>query len=437
MGCNFLLFVGVTLIVVKAAANPAKPEFHRDVLPILQAKCQSCHRPGEAAPFSLLSFKEARPWAKAIKNAVATSKMPPWSADPTVGKWKNERRLLPEEIKLLAAWADSGAVEGKPLKKPASPPAFTQGWQIGKPDSILAMAEPYSVPATGVIDYQWILVPGFKEDKWIQAFEVRPGHREVVHHVAAFLRRPGSKWLEDLKPGVPSPKLPKSSEAGNSDGIIAEYVPGIPPLVLPDGYAFKLTAGTDIMLQVHYTPNGKAVEDVSKVGIIFARERPRYRVLTTAAVSPTLRIPPNEANYVTKAFLTFGTEVEVLGINPHMHLRGKRAEVRVTYPDGRKEELLLVPKYDFNWQITYEPAVAWKWPAGTKLEAVATFDNSANNPANPDPTKEVRWGDQTFDEMMAFYMHVAIPVDQDPRTLYQRAPAPNPYPKPASTGGKE
>jgi hypothetical protein len=407
------------------------------VLPILQAKCQSCHRPGEAAPFSLLSYKEARPWAKAIKSATATSKMPPWSADPAVGKWKNERRLTAEETRILADWADGGAVEGKPAKKSPPAPVFTEGWQIGKPDAVLAMSIPYAVPATGIVDYQWIMIPGFPEDKWIQSFEVRPGERSVVHHVAAFLRRPGSKWLADLKPGVPSPKAPKASEAGGSDGIIAEYVPGIPPLVLPQGYAFKLPAGTDIMLQVHYTPNGKAVEDVSKVGIIFAKEAPKYRVITTAAVAPGLRIPPNEANHVVKAYLTFGTDVEVLGINPHMHVRGKSAAVNITYPDGKTDPLLRVPKYDFNWQLTYEPAVAWKWPAGTKLEAIATYDNSANNAANPDPSKEVRWGDQTSDEMMAFYMHVALPVDQDPRTMYQRPPA-NPYPpKSASTGGLE
>ena len=423
-----------TVLASACALAGSKPEFHRDVLPILQAKCQGCHRPGEAAPFSLLTYKDARPWAKAMKTAVATSKMPPWSADAAVGKWKNDRRLSEAETRVLAAWADTGAAEGKPSKKAPAPPVFAEGWQIGKPDAVLSMSIPYSVPATGVVDYQWILVPGFSDDRWIQSFEVRPGNRAVVHHVAAFLRRPGSKWLADLQPGVPSPKAPKASEAGGADGIIAEYVPGIPPLVLPAGYAFKLPAGSDIMLQVHYTPNGTATEDVSKVGIIFAKEAPKYRVITTAAASPGLRIPPNEANYTTKAYLTFGTDVEVLGINPHMHLRGKSAAVNVTYPDGRVEQLLRVPKYDFNWQLTYEPAQIWKWPAGTKLEAIATYDNSPNNPANPDPSKEVRWGDQTSDEMMAFYMHVALPVEQDPRTLFQRPPA-QPYTaKPAASG---
>jgi hypothetical protein len=429
MLCRTLPLLLIALPLVAAE----KPTFHKDVLPILQNRCQSCHRPGEAAPFSLLTYKDARPWAKALKQAVVTSKMPPWNADPSVGKWKNDRRLSPEEVKVFSDWADSGAAEGNPKDAKTLAVTFMEGWQIGKPDAVLEMAQAYDVPANGVVDYQWIMVPGFKEDKWIQAFEVRPGNRAVVHHVAAFLRRPGSNWLAGLQPGVPSAKAPGGSEAGSSDGIIAEYVPGIPPLVLPEGYGFKLPAGTDIMLQVHYTPNGKETQDTSKVGIVFTKEKPRYRVMTTATASLGLRIPPNEANYKANARLLFGTDVEVLGINPHMHLRGKSAEIRVVYPDGRTEDILRVPKYDFNWQLTYEPATPWKWPAGTRLEAVSTYDNSANNPSNPDPSKEVRWGDQTFDEMMAVYMHVAIPVDQDPRTLFQR-PATQPYtqsPKPS------
>lgn len=428
MSIRTLPCLTITVMAGAALASP-RPTFHKDVLPILQARCQGCHRPGEAAPFSLLTYKDARPWAKAIKQAVATSKMPPWTADPSIGKWKNERRLTDAERQILTAWADTGALEGK-VKDAPLPVAFTEGWQIGKPDAVLEMAQAYEVPATGIVDYQWILVPGFKEDKWIQSFEVRPGERSVVHHVAAFLRRPGSKWLADLKPGVPSPKAAGASEAGGSDGIIAEYVPGVPPVVLPEGYAFHLPAGTDIMLQVHYTPNGQAVRDVSKVGIVFAKEKPRYRVITTAMASLSLRIPPHEANYKARAATTFQTEVEVLGINPHMHLRGKSAEIRALFPDGRSEEILRVPKYDFNWQLTYEPASPWKWPAGTRLEAVSTYDNSANNPANPDPTKEVRWGDQTYDEMMAVYMHVALPVDQDPRSIYRRPPPAAYPPKP-------
>jgi len=393
--------------------------FHRDVEPILQARCQNCHRPGEAAPMSLLTYSDARPWAKAMKQAVLSKKMPPWSADGSVGHFKNDRRLRPEEMDTLAKWADSGAAEGNTKDAPA-PLEFSEGWAIGKPDTVLEMPVPFEVPAQGVVDYQWILIPGFKEDKWIQAFEVRPGNRAVVHHVAAFLRRAGSKWMAEVLPGVPVAKPSTAPEGGSSDGIVAEYVPGVPPLIMPKGYAMRLPAGADIMLQVHYTPNGKATQDRSRLGFVFATAVPEYQVITTGVVSGALKIPPYEPNYRAQASMMFGADVRVLGINPHMHLRGKSAEVRVTYPDGRVEELLRVPKYDFSWQLTYEPAGDLILPAGTKLEAVEFYDNSPNNPANPDPSKEVHWGDQTSDEMMVVYMHLAIPSGQDPRSIYRR-----------------
>jgi hypothetical protein len=404
-------------------AAETKFTFHKDVEPILQARCQNCHRPGEAAPMSLLTYNDARPWAKAIKQAVLAKKMPPWSADGSVGHFKNDRRLRPEEMDTFAKWADSGAAEGNVKDAPA-PLQFSQGWAIGKPDAILEMPVPFEIPANGVVDYQWILIPGFKEDKWIQAFEVRPGNRAVVHHVAAFWRRAGSKWMAEVQPGVPVAKPSTAPENGASDGIVAEYVPGVPPLVMPKGYAMRLPAGADIMLQVHYTPNGKPAQDRSSVGFIFADAPPEYQVMTTAVATVALKIPPYEPNYRAQASTTFGTDLRILGINPHMHLRGKSAEVRVTYPDGRVEELLRVPKYDFSWQITYEPEGDLKLPAGTKLEAVEFFDNSPNNPANPDPSKEVHWGDQTSDEMMVVYMHVAIPREQDPRSLYRRVSYP-------------
>jgi cytochrome c553 len=424
-----------TALAVLAWAIPAvafaadgKITFHRDVQRVLQARCQGCHRPGEAAPMSLLTYNDARPWAKAIKQAVVTRKMPPWSADESVGHFRNDRRLNEDEIAMLAKWADAGAPEGNSKDAPA-PLEFTEGWAIGKPDAVLNMPIPYDVPAQGTIDYQWILIPGFKEDKWVQAFEVRPGNRAIVHHVAAFWRRAGSKWMADAQPGVPVAKPSTAPETGAADGIIAEYVPGIPPLVLPKGYAMRLPAGADIMLQVHYTPNGKATKDISGVGFVFASDPPEYQVITYGMGSFGLKIPPYDANYRAQATATFGADVRVLGINPHMHLRGKSAEVTATYPGGHSEALLRVPKYDFNWQITYEPAGELRLPAGTRVEAVAYYDNSPNNPYNPDPSKEVRWGDQTFDEMMAVFMHVAIPAGMDPRILYRKPSYP---PKPAA-----
>ena len=413
---------------VTAFGADTKITFHKNVEPILQARCQSCHRPGEAAPMSLLTFNDARPWAKAIKQAVLEKKMPPWSADGSVGHFRNDRRLTQAEIDTLAAWVDTGAPEGNPKEAP-KPVEFSEGWAIGRPDMVLEMPVSYQVPAQGTLDYQWILIPAFKEDKWIQAFEVRPGNRAVVHHVAAFWRRAGSQWMADAKPGVPSPKPSSAPETGSADGIIAEYVPGIPPLVLPKGYALHLPAGADIMLQVHYTPNGTATTDQSRLGFIFAKEKPEFQVITYGMGAPVLKIPPYDPNYEAKAVATLGIDVEMLGINPHMHLRGKSAEVTATFPDGHSEPILRVPKYDFNWQITYEPEGGLRFPAGTRLEAVSHYDNSANNPWNPDPSKEVHFGDQTSDEMMAVFMHLAFPSNIDPRMLYRR---PNYPPKPSA-----
>lgn len=400
--------------------------FHKDIEPILQARCQGCHRPGEAAPMPLLTYKEVRPWARAIKQATTTRSMPPWHADPGVGKFKNDRRLTNQEIAAFAAWAETGALEGR-IKDAPEALTFNEGWTLGKPDAILEMPQPFEIPAHGTLDYQWILIPAFKEDKWIQAFEVRPGNRSVVHHVAAFWRRAGSKWMADAKPGVPVAKPSTAQENGQSDGIIAEYVPGIPPLQLPPGYAMQLPAGADIMLQVHYTPNGKATSDRSKVGIIFAPQPPEYRVITYG-VAGSINIPPFEPNYQSKTSTTFGTDVRILGMNPHMHLRGKSADIRAVYPDGRIEELLRVPKYDFSWQTTYEPASELFCPGGTRLEVIYSYDNSPNNKFNPDPSRHVKWGDQTSDEMMALFMHIALPVNVDPRMLYRRPAYP---PKPS------
>jgi len=236
--------------------------------------------------------------------------------------------------------------------------------------------------------------------------------------------------MADVKPGMPVAKPSSAPEQGAADGIIAEYVPGIPPLQLPKGYSLFLPAGSDIMLQVHYTPNGKATQDLSRLGFIFAPAPPEYRVITFGVGVFSLKIPPYEPDYHVRAATTFGTDVRVLGLNAHMHLRGKSADVKATYPDGRVEELLRIPKYDFNWQITYEPEGDLRLPAGTRVEAISAFDNSANNPHNPDPSKEVHFGDQTSDEMMAVFMHLAMPVGVDPKALLRRAPAPAYPPKP-------
>ncbi len=263
------------LYLLALTAQAQTPTFHREIEPILQARCQACHRPGEAAPMSLLTYTEARPWAKAIKEAVATRKMPPWFADRSIGHFKNDRTLPQSEITTLVKWVDAGAPEGNKKDAP-KPLPFVEGWGLGKPDAVYEMTKPFEIPAIGVLDYQWIVIPlGFKEDRWIRAIEVRPGNRSVVHHMAAFQRSAGSRWLADAPAGEAVPKAPGGSESGMSTGILGEYVPGLVPKAYPDGTAMLIPAGTDIVLQVHYTTNGKATRDRSRIGIYFAPEAPR------------------------------------------------------------------------------------------------------------------------------------------------------------------
>jgi hypothetical protein len=420
---GFLCAAFVALPALASAQTPAVT-FQEDVLPVLQNRCQTCHRPGEAAPFSMLTYKDARPWASAMKRAVVSRTMPPWHADPAVGHFGNDRRLTDAEIDVIARWADAGAPEGDPAKAPA-PIAFLDGWNIGKPDLVLEMPQPFSVPAQGTIDYQWIVMPtGLDKDMWIQGVEVRPGDRSVVHHVIAFYRRAGSKWLVDAKPGIPTPKGSGDSEAGMSDGAIGGYVPGLPPGRLRSGRAIFLPAGSDIVLQVHYNATGKATSDRTKVGIVFARADVVERSFQLGLANASFVIPPGDPNYRVDADITVDTDVRVLGFTPHMHLRGKSFEFRAVFPDGTREVLLRVPKYDFNWQLTYDLAEERVFPKGTTFEATAMFDNSPNNRFNPDPKASVHFGDQTWDEMMVGFIDIAIKPDQDLAKLIKLPPRP-------------
>jgi len=407
-----------------ATAQTHAVTYHEDVVPVLQRHCQTCHRPGEAAPFSMLTYKDTRPWASSMKRAAVSRKMPPWHADPTVGHFGNDRRLSQEEIDVIARWADAGAPEGDPKKAPA-PLTFVEGWNIGTPDKILEMPQAFSVPATGTIDYQWIVMPlGLEKDTWIEGVEVRPGDRTVVHHVIAFYRRPGSNWLVDAKPGIPTPKGSGDSEAGMSDGAIGGYVPGLPAARLASGRAILLPAGSDIVLQVHYNATGKATTDRTKVGIVYAKKEVVERSFQIGLANPGFVIPPGDPNYRVDADVTIDSDLRVLAFTPHMHLRGKSFEFRAVLPDGSREVLLRVPKYDFNWQLTYELAQERVFPRGTKFEATATFDNSENNRFNPDPKASVRFGDQTWDEMMVGFIDIAIKPDQDLSKLMRMPPRP-------------
>jgi len=412
--------------VAVAATTPPSVTFYKDVLPVLQKNCQTCHRPGEAAPMSFLSYETTRPWAKAIKTAVLTKKMPPWFADPHYGKFSNDRSMAQADIDTLVAWADTGASVGDPNEGP-KPIDWVEGWRIGKPDMVIAMPTPFNVPASGTIDYQYIVIPtGFTEDKYVQLAEARPGNPAIVHHIIAFIREPGNPWMKDAQPGVPfvprerqrraesnGDKKRREGDGGGGFGdMLAGYAPGTLPDILKPGQAKLVKAGSDIVLQLHYTANGKATTDISKVGLVFAKEQPTERVLTLAASTANFAIPPGDSNYQVDAKITLQDDATLIDMLPHMHFRGKSFEYRITYPNGEKETLLNVPHYDFNWQLTYDLAQPRRMPAGTVIECTAHYDNSPNNPANPDPTKEVHFGEQTWEEMMFGFFDVAVPMDK-------------------------
>ena len=406
-----------------AAAVPA-PTFHKEVLPILQQRCQECHRSGEAVPFTMLSYQEIRPWAKSIKQAVISRKMPPWFADPHYGKFSNDRSLSQSEIDTLVAWVDAGAPEGNAKDAPA-PRTFVEGWTIGKPDLVIEMPNAYSVPAAGVVDYQYVIIPtNLKEDRWVVATEVRPGDKSVMHHVITSIREPGSQWNADMEPGKVFVPVKGARLGQQLSGGLAGYVPGqaLPSADTPQR-ATLLKAGSDIVLQLHYTPNGKATTDKTKIGLIFAKEPPKYQVLGGNSAAMGFKIPPGDPDFHVVGTSTLQYDADLISMMPHAHLRGKAFEYRITHPSGEVETALKVPAYDFNWQLTYYLAKPMHLLKGTKIEVIAEFDNSANNKFNPDPTKEVHWGEQTFQEMMMGYFSVVVDADKVPAGQRRRSAA--------------
>ena len=377
-----------------AAGAPAGVTFTRDVAPIMFKRCVECHRAGEVAGIAFTSYKEVRPWAKAIKERVLTGAMPPWLADPHYGEFRNDRRLPKAEIDTIVAWVNAGAPEG-PAKDMPALPQFTEGWNIGKPDAIFDIGTEFDVPAEGVVPYKYFTVPThFTEDKWIQAAEIRPDKRSAVHHVIVFVQEPGGQ----------------SFGAGEGGNLLVGFAPGEQPLRFEPGTAKLVKAGSSFRFQMHYTPDGKAVKDRSYVGLKFAKEPPKYRALTGRALNFAFKIPPNDPNYEVKSTFTAKQDVRLIGFMPHMHLRGKDFKYTVVYPDGRDQVLLSVPRYDFNWQLAYELGQPLDLPQGARIDCVAHFDNSPNNKYNPDPTKEVKWGDQTWEEMMIGWFTYTVPA---------------------------
>jgi len=393
---NVLLLAALLGLPSAAAAADAPVTFTRDVAPILYKSCVECHRPTMFAPMSLMTFEDARPWARAIKQRVTARTMPPWGADPAHGTFKNDPRLSEAEVETIAKWVDAGAPKGDDKDMPAAP-QLVEGWTIGKPDAIFTMDEEFTIPASGAIPYKYFRVPtNLTEDKWIQAIEIKPGARAQVHHVIAFTQPAGSP----LKPG---------GELGPTN--IGGVTPNKPGLVFEPGVARLLRGNSDIVMQIHYTTNGTETRDRTTVGIIYAKQPPTRLAAGGMAINPRFVIPANDANAEVKAVNTLQRDTTITAMTPHMHVRGKDMTYIAHYPDGTSETLLSVPKWDFNWQITYQLATPKLLPKGTALEVIAHYDNSANNKFNPDPSKDVHWGDQTWEEMMiGFFSTIAEPV---------------------------
>ncbi|HEX2489468.1 MAG TPA: cytochrome c, partial [Blastocatellia bacterium] len=433
IGLGGVLFAFPASHATETKSSAKNVTFNKDIAPIFFKSCAECHRPGESAPFSVLSYKDVRPWAKSIREKVANREMPPWHADPHTGEWANDRRLKQQEIDAITGWIDSGAKEGNAKDLPATP-QFVEGWTIGKPDMVIEMPEEFTLAGSGPDEYQYFDAPtNFTEDKYVQMAEARPGNRRVVHHVIAFVVRPGSpnmakipkeqrdKMLEmalknspfyrdgyliRLKPDQPvynnanefPPNVRGDADIGD---FLTGYAPGSIPSVWNPGVAKKIPAGATIRFQIHYSKvAGSEQKDRSKIGLIFAKQPPEKMIKSRAASNIYFQIPPGAERHKVTAFWKPSVDITIHSLSPHMHYRGSAMEYKAAYPDGRSETLLNVPKYSFNWQMTYNPKRLLHIPAGSKIEVTAYFDNSAKNKFNPDPTQSVRYGEPTYDEMM-------------------------------------
>jgi peroxiredoxin len=365
--------------------------YARHISRIVQKNCQECHRPGEIGPMSLLDYDDVVAWSDTIEEVVRQGRMPPWPADPRYGKFSNEHRLSAADREQLLTWLEQGTPRGDDRDLPP-PVRYPEGWKIGKPDLVLSMPRPFEVPARtpkGGVAYQYFTIdPGFKEDRWVERAEARPDARSVVHHMVVFI--------------LPEGELFNMEGPGN---VLCGTAPGDSPLMLEPGFAKKVPARARLVFQLHYTPNGHAQKDRSSVGMIFCKEPPRHRVLTKPIINPRFalrreKIPAGHDNYLMEATHVFRQDAHILGFFPHMHLRGKDFLYEAIYPDGKMEVLLSVPRWDFGWQSVYRCAEPVAMPKGTRLHCVAHFDNSSANLNNPDPTRHVFWGDQTWEEMM-------------------------------------
>lgn len=437
--------VAVAYLVGAGTTNASGPKlnnvtFNKDVAPIFYRECIQCHRPNDLAPMSLLSYKDSRPWARSIREKVVAKQMPPWHADPHYGEFLNDRRLTQPEIDTIAAWVDQGAKEGDSKDLPKAP-EMTEGWHIGKPDVVFSIQEDFTFDASGPDEYRYFKIPtNFKEDVYVQAAEAQPGNKKIVHHIIAFVNPPRPPQdpnakkaampqgfvdafrnlvvfyeeghLQRVKADAPvidngcsSPNggqgILRGDKGSDEDGLfLGGFSPGRDQDVFAPGTAKKIPAGSTIVFQIHYSRSGSVEKDRSRIGLVFAKQRPDKTVNTKTVSNFHFQIPPGAANHEVTSCFTLKEDVHITSLMPHMHVRGKDMKITAYYPDGKSEVLLQVPGYSFSWQTNYylkQPKAA---PKGTRIECVAHFDNSGKNKYNPDATKAVRFGDPTYDEMM-------------------------------------
>ena len=448
----FVLFFGVAVAVFSSDSSAdsktnKRITFNKDIAPIFYKNCAECHRPNDIAPMSLVTYKEARPWARSIKQKVLNREMPPWSPDAKPGHFSNDVRLSQDAIDTIVAWVDQGAREGDRKDLPPAPELVNGGWVLGKPDVVLEMAQDYVVEPKAPDNYINFFIPtNFKEDKWIQAAEIQPGNRRVVHHVIAFIQsaqaaaarqggggRRQSNTLIDVdgtlrrvkmsapvhddtcsNPPVPQAGgRPRESAGDENEGaLLAGYAPGKRPDTWPNGVAKRVPAGSVVMFQMHYSAFrgdlAKPEKDRTRIGLYFAKQPPEKMVITSAVANQLFKIPAGAENHEVVACQTVPRDLVLLNYMPHMHLRGKDMKYEIIYPDGKRETLLSVPKFSFNWQDTYYLTKPLNIPKGAKFIVTAHFDNSSKNKYNPDSKKDVRWGDPTYDEMMIGFMDIMI-----------------------------
>ena len=421
----------------QTVANTATgPTFSKDVAPILYKNCTNCHRAGEIGPMALITYSDTRPWAKSIATRVTNGTMPPWHADPAHGQFLNDRSLSEADRGAIVKWVADGAPEGNRADLPQLP-AYADGWLMGQPDSVFAMQEDYPIPTGGTIEYKYFEIPtNLTEDKWVQAVEVRPGNRAVVHHVIVYMRAPQAAAPQQAQaPSQPRPTPPFTFATGmgrpaeapktergsvendrpakrNPGAWLTGFAPGQGPRVYQPGTALRVPAGAVLTVAMHYTANGKDTTDRTRIGLKYAPAPPKTEVRVAAMQNMNFKLPAGADDARVDAELVLNQDLTLWSLQPHTHMRGKKWQITAVYPDGRTETLLNVPKYDFNWQTDYVFKEPLNLPKGTKLHTAAWYDNSTANKANPDPKKDVYWGDQTWEEMQFMAFAFSLPDTQ-------------------------